>query len=282
MSEASELLDDVDALRRKARRDGRGNAFPLLLFGALILVAPLCYRENDPPPPGKWALVDKGPFPLFGSGMFSDLRYPSLVGWYWVLAIVVGLAATVWWYRRRAQQVGLEIDTRKQLGVVGAAVAGFLLGVPLLTSFVDTPTTLYSTPEINLPILFGAGLLSALVLYWSLRPHRTAGPRAAGLFVGLFLASTAFAALGIYLRFGFAALLVIAMAVLTLAWLERSLLVAVVGIQFAAAALLVNLGVLASWNADHRIVVLGSLALPALILIVGGVLAAVTERAGRR
>src|ERR687888_2040243 len=92
----AELLADVQTLRRRTRRDRRASAFPLLLFGLLILLAPLCYTL-DPMPAELRAQLDagnfvayprqQGPFRLFDP-LFLELKYPELVGWYWFLTIV--------------------------------------------------------------------------------------------------------------------------------------------------------------------------------------------------
>jgi hypothetical protein len=111
MTDAEVLLADVQALRRKARRDRRASAFPLFLFGGLILLAPICYLPDRIPIEFLEQYLTytyyPGPFPLF-SGLFGHLRYPGLVGWYWLLTIVLGFVATAWWYRRRAMRVGVD------------------------------------------------------------------------------------------------------------------------------------------------------------------------------
>jgi hypothetical protein len=57
---------------------------------------------------------------------------------------------------------------------------------------------------------------------------------------GVLLATVAFAALGGYLIYGFAALLIIAAGLLTLAWLERGVLLAVTGLVFSGFSVLAN------------------------------------------
>ncbi|MFL6143493.1 MAG: hypothetical protein ACJ72N_16705 [Labedaea sp.] len=291
---AEELLADVRTLRHQARRDRRASAFPLLLFGVLILLAPLCYVPIEWPPFGENGVVFytlyPGAFPLFnGVGSFSDVKYPNLISWYWFLAIVGGFAATAWWYRRRALRVGVETDTTAYLVAAGAALAGFVLGVPLLDELVPARTALYSTPAVNLPILIGAAAAAAAVLFWCTRPRRGAIPRAGGLFAGVLLAMVAFSALGVYLIYGFAALLVIAAGLLALAWLERNVLLGGIGVAFGAAALLANLANLDNvlyrlgWTPDAlQLLVFGQLLLPAAVLIAGAGVVALTGRSAAR
>lgn len=289
MVESAKLLADIRSLRRRARLDRRASAFPLFLFGALVLAAPLCYLPMAPLPPEielqGWT-VDEGPFPLFFGIGVTRAEYPGLIGWYWFLTIVLGFGATAWWYRRRALRVGVETDLKAYLAAAGAALAGFLLGVPVLEELVTPYNTLYSTPQVNLPILVGSTLLSTVLLLWATR-RRTGVERAVGLFFGVLLATIAFSALGVYLIYGFAALLVIAVGLLALAWLERNVLLAVVALLFGAAALLANLYELANvfyrlgWHPDVfdlRAQVLQQVLLPAVVLLAGGVAAVVRSR----
>jgi hypothetical protein len=296
MTDAEVLLADVHALRQKARHDRRASAFPLFLFGGLILLAPLCYVAMDPPPPGvdwhDWRVFDPGPFPLFTSiSPLAEVKYPGLVGWYWFLTIVLGFVATAWWYRRRALRVGVETDTTGYLVAAGAALTGFLLGMPVLDALA-ADTSLYSTPGVNLPILIGSAAGAAAALLWATRATRSVPGRAAGLCVGVLLATMAFSALGVYLFIrGYAALLVIAAGLLALARLERSILLGAVGLVFTGGALLVNLYNIANlyyrlgWYTDRaqpQVAVWQDLLLPAVILIVGGVLAVLSGRSAAR
>jgi hypothetical protein len=288
---AQELLAEVRTLRRRARRDRRASAFPLFLFGALILLAPLFYVPADPLPPelvGQVLYVDEGPFPLFHSRML-DVKYADLVGWYWFFTVVLGFVVTAWWYRRRALRIGVETDSRGYLVAAGAALAGFLIGVPLLEHVVNPHNTLYSTPEVNLSIMIVSAVLAAPVLFWASRPTRGRAERAAGMFVGMFLATVAFSALGVYMIYGFAALLVVAAALLALAWLERSVLLGVIGVVFGGAALFANLYDLGNpfdrfdWHGGTaQGYVLQLLILPGAVLILGGIVVALAGLGARR
>lgn len=291
---ANELLGDLDALRRRTRADRRGYAFPLFLFGALILLAPLTYRAAPPLPVDLGPVsVDQGPFPQF-TPLFGNVLYPGLIGWYWVLTIAGGMAATSWWYRRRALRLGIETDTRIPFVATGAVLAGILLWQPALDHFaknVGREIPLYSAPWLNLPILFGSAVLAAATLTWTFRPQRTDRQRAAGVFAGVLLASLTFATISVYLIKGFSALLVIAVGLLMLAWWERSVLLTVVGTLFTVVSIPANhwlwdwdidlfyagLGWTPAWD-DSRSFALQNLLVPGLILIVGGVVAVVTRR----
>jgi hypothetical protein len=283
---SSDVLADLDALRRRTRDDRHAYSFPLFLFGALILLAPLCYAGNGLPTENELIPNDPGPFPPFASSPL--LRNPDVVGWYWVLTIIGGLWLTGWWYRNRARRQGVETDIRVSTAATVAALLGFLVWEPLfstlLSEMFDDFQGSYSTPAVNLPILFGSAALAMAAGAWSIR--RSGWPRTAGVAVTAFLATVAFGALGAYLIRGYAALVIIAAALLMLAWAERSVLLATIGGLFTALALLVNLYTVGNvfnrlgWGHtwDARVGALQSMLLPGIVLVVGGAVAVVRQR----
>jgi hypothetical protein len=115
---STDVLADLAALRRRVRDDRHAYAFPLFLFGALILLAPVCCLPSD------LMEGDLGPFPQFTAGL---VRYPALVGRYWVLTIVGGFWLTSWWYRQRARRHGVETDVRVPTAVRTLFVPGVIL-----------------------------------------------------------------------------------------------------------------------------------------------------------
>jgi hypothetical protein len=290
MSEATELLTDLRELRRRARNDRHGYAFTLLLFGVLILLAPLLYAPSvesgisvdgfDPKVSGSNPLVQ-----IFRTTTgFADPAHPTLVAWYWLVVLVVGFGATAWWYRRRAARVGVETDTRGLLVAGAIAFVGFFLSTFVFSRFA---VSLYGAWQVNLSLMFGSLALTALAL-WRLR-----GP------VRVFLASVCgtvtFSTIAVYTNKGFSALLVIAGGLLVLTWLERNLLLGVVTVLFTlaavpATAMIVNptgnfdpaalfarLGWAADWL-DTQLYALQQLIVPAAVLIIGGAIAAVRYR----
>jgi len=298
-SNATELLDDMRSLRARVRTDRRGYAFPLLLFGALILLAPLTYVSTELTE-AEWeqgVAIGRGPFPQFAP-MHGNVTYPGLIDWYWVLTIVGGMAVTGWWYRRRALRLGVETDTRIPFVAAGAALAGFLLWEPVLGELVwqdGSGMTLYSAPWINLPVMAASALAATAALAWAFRPHRTNTQRTAGVFAGILLASLTFATIGMYAIKGFPALLAIAAALLVLAWWERSTLLAVVGGLFTLTSIPANhdlwywdlgyafqqLGWTGAWD-EGQFFALQNLLVPGLILLVGGAVAAIAKARGAR
>ena len=109
------LLEEMTALRRRTRADRHAYWFPLLFFGMTMIVAIPVH-----------ALV---PIPQTSSdetGRFTVELFlqpdEGRIGRYWMVALLVGAAVTVWWYRRRGRRTGVE-------GRVGAAVVAAALAV---------------------------------------------------------------------------------------------------------------------------------------------------------
>lgn len=269
------LLSELDDLRYRARVDRHAYVFPLFLFGALILLSPLVYLPAESQGhPG-----DQGPFPPFVPNLAIFLRYPELVGWYWMATVVGGLWLTSWWYRRQARRRGVETDVRGAAAAAGAALFGLVLWEPLLSAVLrETVGNLRSAPAVNLPILFGSAALSAAALV-------LARGRPAALFAGAFLAAVAFGAIGVYLLNGYAALLAIGVALLVLAWWERSGLLLAVALAFLVASApaihgnaLGLYGQTSSLGADPRRLAFFSVLAPGVVLLVGGVVAVLRNR----
>lgn len=279
-TDPSVLLDDMDALRRRARGDRRGYWLPLLLFGVLTLAAPLVYgigggnQVSGSYPWYQFSLARLGPFP--GSAGNS-----VAVGLYWLGVIVVGVLATVLWYRLRARRVGLQARTGTYLwGALGALVVLVVLvpyaGDRIMFGWLGGYNQ--SSFWFGLAMaLFGIALVWVSVVLRERQVVRRIG-LAVGAVVGML-------GLQILVTFatthGFGGLLVIAVGLLALAWMERSVLCGVVAVLFVAASLLANLydmeNVLlgSAYTDDVRAITFDNLLLPAAVLIIGGVVALV-------
>jgi hypothetical protein len=82
------VLAELGELRHRTRADRHALAVPLLVFGALILVAPLLYTTG--------AFGEPGPLARFlGVQLGVDKANPNLIAWYWLATLAGGVAATV-------------------------------------------------------------------------------------------------------------------------------------------------------------------------------------------
>lgn len=282
------LLSDLDALRRRTRDDRHGYAFTLLLFGVLLLAAPLLYESApyfegvdsfDPRVDGDNPLVQ-----IFRTTAGQDPAHPTLIALYWLGVLVVGFGATAWWYRRRAVKVGVETDTRGLIITGVAAFAGFFLST---FAFSRSAVSLYGEWEVNLALMFGS-LVAVVLILWRMR-----GPF--GVFFASVFGTVTFSSIAVYTNKGFSALLVIAAGLLILSWLERSVLLGAVSVLFTLAAVPATVMIYMAYlyiepaalfyhlgwqtgSFDLRVFVLQQMLLPAAVLIVGGTVAAVKYR----
>ncbi len=288
MADTADLLAELRTLRQRAREDRHGYAFSLLLFGTLILAAPLVYApapQIDPYDSFDPRIVGDNPLVrIFRTMAGPDPAHPTLVACYWLFVLVAGFGATAWWYRRRAARVGVETDTRAFLVAAAAAFAGFFLGTYVFSRYA---MSLYGAWQVNLSLMFGSLVLAVVVLWWN--------RRLPGVFLASVCGAVTFSAIAVYTNKGFSALLVIAGGLLALAWLERSVLLGVVSVLFTLAAIpstamIVNptvvlepgfvfhrLGWTPDW-ADTRAYALQQLLLPAVVLLAGGTIAAIRYR----
>ncbi|GAB1508867.1 hypothetical protein [Actinophytocola sp. KF-1] len=290
MTDTAGLLAELRTLRQRAREDRHGYAFSLLLFGALILAAPLLYAPADrtdysadsfDPAPTK---ADNVLVQIFRTMAGPDPAHPTLIACYWLFVLVAGFGATAWWYRRRAARIGVETDTRAFLVAAAAAFAGFFLGTYVFSRYA---TSLYGAWQVNLSLMFGSLALAVLALWWN--------RRLPGVFLASVFGAVTFSTIAVYTNKGFSALLVIAGGLLALAWLERSGLLGVVSVLFTivaipSTAMIINPVVvldpgyvfyLAGWQydwADTRMYALQQVFLPAVVLLVGGTVAAIRYR----
>jgi hypothetical protein len=255
---AEDLLADVRRLKKRARADRHAYAAPLLLFGVLIALAPLSYARDN------------------------SLGQP-LATLYWVASVAFGVRATVWWYHHRGAKGGLVTATTGYSIASIAAGVGLGIVLPLLLLAGDViSVSFYSTPEVTVPALVITTSAASALLWQASRMTGTKAAFATG--AGITFATIAFALLSVYFVYGSprVALLVIALGFLVLAWLERSVRLAVVATLFTASALIANLynmenmcyraGLLRPYG-DQRLSELANFALPALILLAGGTIA---------
>ncbi|RSM69218.1 hypothetical protein DMH04_46090 [Kibdelosporangium aridum] len=270
---AAELLSDLRQLRRKVRRDRHGYWFPLVLFAALILLTPLCY----------WALSARyfhTPVP-FSTTQITSTTWSggdSVVKWYWTIGLILCVGASVWWYHKRGVTIGVEGRMGGYLMVAVVVPVALLFGGRLfeLTVWSHYDTSLYSRPDIIVPVVIGAVVVAGGAAFVATRWKRL---RAGGIAVAALAGVVAFSAIAVFLLYGLVPLLIIAAALAALAWLERSPLLAVIAVLFGVVSLHANvsgLGRLLDLNAEWRLLL--DAAPPAAVLMIGGVIALVRSR----
>ncbi|WP_367135487.1 hypothetical protein [Saccharothrix sp. HUAS TT1] len=240
----ADLLRDLEALRRRAREDRHAYPFPLLFFGiASFLAVPLHEPAAGSPEPGAWS-------PLTVLGALPDVRHPVLLGLYWLVVLVTGGLATVWWYRRRGARVGIETSTRGYLGALAIGLSGPVVGLALA----------------HLPFRFQSGtgvgliVLAAATVLWHWKAPRL--PTAAAAVLGTAVLQQDQPAIGQFIAIG--------LGLVVLAALERSTrfttTTAAYLVVLCASATITPLTVAhpTTWSTAAVVV------LPGLALVVGG------------
>jgi hypothetical protein len=286
-TEPAALLADMGTLRRRTRRDAHGYWLPLLLFGVPILAAALVYgctvgplvldTPTLVPPALHLGSLVVQPLMLFSS--FSITDSPLAIGLYWLGVIVVGTLATLGWYRWRAHRIGVQLRTGTYLLYALGALVVCVVLVPLTANWtLFVPFGGFGAPGVwgsSAAFLVGVGI--ALLF----RRTRHVWARL-GFALGVVITMVAFGNLVILSStHGFGALLVIAAALLGLAWMERSPRCGTVAVLFTGASLLANLydmENLLPYTNNLAWVTFDNLLLPGLVLVVGGIVALVADR----
>lgn len=141
------LLDDMDALRRRARADRHAYWFPLLVFGlATVAAAPLYVR------------LEYGPMVTHEDG--TTVYYPSTdqrVGQYWMIVLLGGALLTAWWYRRRGRRTGIEGRVGPALVAATLVTLGYVVVTLLPIGFFLWPI---QVREFSALLVLAVGLLA--------------------------------------------------------------------------------------------------------------------------
>jgi hypothetical protein len=169
-ADPGELLGEMRALRRRARLARHAYWFPLVLFGLLTLASVPFYIRRRP--------VGRGVF-AFGRGLSvlqsGYLGGPGLLevaegtAYYWLAAMLLGVGATVLWYRWRGNRIGLRTPARAYL-ITGLVLLALALLIPVVSGrSVRLPPLWpggYVISDLFPLVLIGLGLF---VLAWSER-----------------------------------------------------------------------------------------------------------------
>jgi hypothetical protein len=127
-----QLLGEVRTVRRQARRVRHAYWFPLVLFGLLSCASVPFYIQRFPARSGVYDERIPGPaflrsIYLGGFGPLTSGRAP----YYWLAAMLAGLAATALWYRLRGDWVGLRTPSRGYV-ITGLVLLVLALLIPVL------------------------------------------------------------------------------------------------------------------------------------------------------
>jgi hypothetical protein len=169
-SDPGELLGEMRAIRRRARLARHAYWFPLVLFGLLTLASVPFYIRRLPVSGG---VVRVGPGPgvlqsgfLGGAGLFE---LADGTAYYWLGAMLLGITATVLWYRWRGNRIGLRTPARGYL-ITGLTLLALALLIPVVSGrSVRLPLLWpgdYVISDLFPLLLIGLGLF---VLAWSER-----------------------------------------------------------------------------------------------------------------
>ena len=130
----AELLGEVRAIRRRARLARHAYWFPLVLFGLLACGSVPFFIQHFPSRSGPVAGAFT-PGPTFlQNGYFNGFGLVGAAGglpYYWLGAILLGITASVFWYRWRGNRIGLRTPARGYL-ITGLVVVALALVIPLI------------------------------------------------------------------------------------------------------------------------------------------------------
>ncbi|MEV4706628.1 hypothetical protein [Actinoplanes sp. NPDC049316] len=177
------------------------------------------------------------------SGLGGDLlQHSEAIGWYWLAALLGGYLGTLWWYRRHALKVGVQTRTRSYLTAgIFGVVGGLVLGPVLQFLATNTATSVSNTARLVFNPIY------------------------------------------VLLNLGLIPVLVVAVGLLVLARLERSRLLAATGALLVALLAMAPVYVNTAPFGDDfpRFGYLPTVLLPALLLVITGVIATIRARRTR-
>jgi hypothetical protein len=233
----SELLGEMEALRRQARRARHAYWFPLVLLGLLTCASvPFYILPTQQVPVGSGTLTvvsgsgTSGPWLPFLGGMPDPTQ--GYLAYYWIAALPGALLLTQLWYWWHARRIGLQTPARGYL--ITTATVGVLATVIPLLSQVRSPHWLRFLGRLN--VLWPGDLVIR----------------------------------------GTFPFFIMALGLFALAWAERSRALAVTAVIYTGAALLAdlydvsNLTSRLGWTPAPGDQALPNVLLPALVLLVAG------------
>jgi hypothetical protein len=287
----------ADDVRRPAQvvQDRNGYWFPMLLFGVLILAAPMVYQPSPLPAGIDYSSLAFAPLQQFGT-CDAALGDPMSVALYWFCVVMFGPLVILLWYHVRARRTGVVPQTGWHLLYALTSLALYVVLYPLIefvTLSLPRGTAAHLSPGTEHLATwlsacgFEIGLLIAAVAIVPRRfGRRMSGRRWAVGGFGLLLAIASAAAVQFvaYLepRNSYGALLIIGIGLLALSLVEPGRTCAVIAVVFTTVALLTNLFGMRTPATGSRPspvdTAMSSLLWPGLVLIVGGLIGVVVAR----
>jgi hypothetical protein len=208
----AELLGQVRAIRRSTRLARHAYWFPLVLFGLLTCGSVPFYLRQFPVS-GQATYFRLSGLVFLRSGYLGGYGLFEIVhgaAYYWLGAMLIGIVATVIWYRWRGNRVGLRTPARSYL-ITGLALVALALLIPVVSgggsaSSLTWPFD-YVISDLFPLVLIGLGLC---VLAWAERSTGLAAIAtvylALAIVVNLYILSNVLARLHRYLSPAAAAL----------------------------------------------------------------------------
>ena len=132
----SDLVGEIDDVRRRTRRARSGAAVPLALLGLLVAAAAPVYgaaARSTVVDAGELMEVDLSALQAGPTFLNRFLRvHPNVtnfrgIGVYWLLAAPLVFAAIAWYYARRARRTGLSVDGWRVAAAGAGAFAALVL-----------------------------------------------------------------------------------------------------------------------------------------------------------
>jgi hypothetical protein len=296
-------------------QDRNGYWFPMLLFGFLILLAPLVYQPSGSGGADDvWNPAVNSSTHISGMAAFAPLQQfgtcdgasgdPMSVALYWFCVAMFAPLISLLWYHRRAQRRGVVPQTGWHLLYASTSLALYVVLFPVIEFVALTlqPSVSHWSSGgmdfVNFLTVstFVLGLVVAAVAAYPARLGRPMPPRrwaVGGLGVLMAIAAAAAIEFTAYVqpRDAYGALLIIAIGLLALSLVERGRVCVSVAVMFTAAALLMNLTgmrsvlhwlgfqVQGSWSSVGT--AFANLLVPGAILVAGGVVGLGKVIAGR-
>jgi len=128
-----QLLAEVATVRRQTRLARHAYWFPLVVFGLLTCASIPFYIQHIPATSGSYSSPSPaGPAFLRSNylGGFGIIT-SGYIAYYWLAAILVGVAATAAWYQWRGNRVGRRTPARGYM-ITGTVLLFVALGIPAL------------------------------------------------------------------------------------------------------------------------------------------------------